>query len=435
MARPKVFRLRTKTLADRSTATYARFTDQHGVRRELVLGYDVEPAQAKRMLDHIKADVERGIWKPPEEPATSAEPADPTFWEFASDWWARKRKQELAERSEEWYEWALKKHLLPYAHDKRVSDFDSPKAVEDLRDHLLDERWPTDPARCPPGRKPGATRLSARSVNQILSVFSAILESAEERGHVSKNWAATKGKRAKTKRRAKTGSWVDYEPLVALLDAAHEIDLTCQRADTRNTGRRALLACLFLGAMRISEVAQLQRRDVKWSRGVIHIPASKTAAGISREVPMLRMFFDVVSEWWARHPDPRPDALLFPTANGTQRDRNNIRNRVLNPSITRAEELLRKRKSSDSFPTKQRDDGTRVTHVPSHAGRRTAITWWAEAGYDERDVMMWVGHEDGALTLRLYRQARNRPRDRRVVAAMAEVPAKKRRASRHLRAA
>jgi integrase len=55
---------------------------------------------------------------------------------------------------------------------------------------------------------------------------------------------------------------------------------------------------------------------------------------------------------------------------------------------------------------------TRATHLPSHAGRRTAITWWAEAGYDERDVMMWVGHEAPVLTLRLYRQARNRPRDR-----------------------
>jgi hypothetical protein len=61
---------------------------------------------------------------------------------------------------------------------------------------------------------------------------------------------------------------------------------------------------------------------------------------------------------------------------------------------------------------------------PSHAGRRTAITWWAEAGYDERDVMLWVGHEDPVLTLRLYRQARNRPRDPRVLVAMAEVPAK-----------
>jgi integrase len=168
---------------------------------------------------------------------------------------------------------------------------------------------------------------------------------------------------------------------------------------------------------------------------VIQIPASKTAAGIARDVPMHRMLFDAMSEWWSRHPDDRPEALLFPTATGRQRDRNNIRNRVLHPSIKRAEGLLRERKSNDTFPTRERPDGTRATHVPSHAGRRTAITWWAEAGYDERDVMMWVGHEDPVLTLRLYRQAPNRPRDPRVLAAMAEVPAKERRVPRHLRAA
>jgi hypothetical protein len=49
--------------------------------------------------------------------------------------------------------------------------------------------------------------------------------------------------------------------------------------------------------------------------------------------------------------------------------------------------------------------------------------------------MLWVGHEDPALTLRLYRQARNRPRDPRVVAAMAEVPAAQRKAPLHPRAA
>jgi hypothetical protein len=62
-----------------------------------------------------------------------------------------------------------------------------------------------------------------------------------------------------------------------------------------------------------------------WSRAVIQIPASKTAAGIARDVPMHRMLFDAMSEWWSRHPDDRPEALLFPTATGRQRDRNNIR--------------------------------------------------------------------------------------------------------------
>ncbi|MEY2477063.1 MAG: Phage integrase family [Actinomycetota bacterium] len=126
---------------------------------------------------------------------------------------------------------------------------------------------------------------------------------------------------------------------------------------------------------------------------------------------------------------------MFATARGTRRDRNNIRNRVLAPAVEAAEQLLDERDSCDSFPTKQREDGTRMTHVPSHAGRRTAITWWAEAGYDEREVMLWVGHEDPALTLRLYRQVRNRPRDPRVAAAMAEVPAAQRKAPARPRAA
>lgn len=158
----------------------------------------------------------------------ASEVDDPTFWEFASDWWAAKRKQELAERSKDWYEWALKQHLLPYAHDKGMSELDSARAVEELRDHLLDKRWPSDPKACPPGRRPGSKRLSARSVNQVLSVLSGILESAWERGYVSKSWGATKG------RRARAGSWVDYEPLVALLDAAHDIDLTWDRCGGRS---------------------------------------------------------------------------------------------------------------------------------------------------------------------------------------------------------
>lgn len=435
MARPKKFTLRTRARADGRVGFYARFTDQHGKRQEPLIGYDLERSQAERMLAHIKTDVERGIWRPPEQRAVAAEVEDPTFLEFASDWWARKQKQEISERSREWYEWALKQHLLPYAHDKRISEFNSAAAVEALRDHLLDKRWPEDPERCPPGKRPGTRRLSARSVNQLLSVFSGILESAWERGLLARNWAAMKGKRAKEKRRSKTGSWVDYEPLVALLDAAHWLDLSGPRSDTRNTGRRALLACLFLGAMRVSEVALLQRRDVKWSRGVVNIPASKTAAGIARDVPMHRMLFDTMLEWWGRHSDERPEALLFPTANGTQRDRNNIRNRVLNPAVRLAEQLLAEGGSSDSFPTKEADDGRRVTHVPTHSGRRTAITWWAEAGYDERAVMLWVGHEDPLLTLRLYRQARNRPRDARVAAAMAAVPAEERRAAARARAA
>ncbi len=359
---------------------------------------------------------------------------------MGSDWWDEKRKEALEERTREWYRWAIQGHLLPYCHDRRLSRFDVPY-VKQLRSHLRDKRWPTKPytgpgwetrGECPPGKLPGTRRLSPSSVNDILTVLSSVLESALEDGLIDKNAAAAKGTRAKLERRAKVGSWLDYDQLVALLDASHEIDLTTDRR-YRNLGRRAFNACLYLGALRVSEVCHLERRDVNWARGTIRVRDAKTPAGY-RDVPMHRMLFDVMGEWWVRHPDPRPKALIFPTASGSPRDKDNARERVLLPAVRRAAALLEKR-GQDPMPERTNKRGETVPNVQTHSGRRSAITWWAEAGYDERQVMNWIGHEDAALTLRVYRQARNRPNDPRVVSAMSEVPAGERSAPRRIRAA
>lgn len=437
MARPKKFTYRTETLKDGRVGFYARFTDQHRVRHEPLIGYDLTPERAQRLVDHIKTDVERGVWRP-RTPETERD-ADPTFHVWVSDWWYEKRKEALEERTREWYEWAIQGHLLPYCHDRRLSRFDVPY-VKKLRSHLRDKRWPTKPytgpgwgdrGECPPGKVPGAKRLSASSVNDILTVLSTILESARQDGIIDTNPAAAKGTRAKVERRAKVGTWLDYDQLVALLDASHEIDLTTDRR-YRNFGRRAFNACLYLGALRVTEACKLERRDINWARGTIRVRDAKTPAGY-RDVPMHRMLFDVMAEWWARHPDPRPKALLFPTANGTPRNKDNARERVLMPAVKRATELLGERRQ-DPLPERTNKRGEAVPNVQTHSGRRTAITWWAEAGYDERQVMNWVGHEDAALTLRVYRQARNRPKDPRVIAAMAEVPEAERVTPRRLRA-
>jgi integrase len=101
--------------------------------------------------------------------------------------------------------------------------------------------------------------------------------------------------------------------------------------------------------------------------------------------------------------------------------------------VKRAVELLGERQQNP-MPERANKRGETVPNVQTHSGGRTAITWWAEAGYDEREVMNWVGHEDAALTVRVYRQARNRPKDARVIAAMAEVPEAERAAPRRLRA-
>jgi integrase len=120
---------------------------------------------------------------------------------------------------------------------------------------------------------------------------------------------------------------------VALLDAGQEIDLTSSHYPS--LGRRAFNGCLYLGALRVSEACKLERRDVNWERGTIRVRDAKTPAGY-RDVPMHRMLFDVITEWWARHPDRRPKALLFATARGTARDKDNARMRVLPTSSRRS---------------------------------------------------------------------------------------------------
>jgi integrase len=61
---------------------------------------------------------------------------------------------------------------------------------------------------------------------------------------------------------------------------------------------------------------------------------------------------------------------------------------------------------------------------------RTAINWWAIAGYDENTVMSWCGHSTARLTIEVYRRVRPRATDGRIGVAVAAVPDEER---RHLR--
>jgi integrase len=158
-----------------------------------------------------------------------------------------------------------------FLHDKRISEFDVELMVE-LKDHLV---------------------------------------------------ARSKDARARTKRVPKVGTWLDYDPLVVLLDAGTELDQTSKRYP--NLGWAAFLATLFLGGLRVSEACMLKRKDVIWPRPALRLPDSKTPSG-HRDVPLLRMLFDILRAWWIVHPDPRPEAPLFrprPAPAGTRTTRGN----------------------------------------------------------------------------------------------------------------
>ena len=171
-------------------------------------------------------------------------------------------------------------------------------------------------------------------------------------------------------------------------------------------GRRASLAVLFYGGLRISEVCPLRWKDLELERGLIRVRDSKTAAGI-REVVTAVPLLAELRAWHSLSSDTRKNSIVFPTASDKPRDKDNYRQRILARTLERAAALL-----------EDRNENPLPQSVTSRTGRRTCITWWLDAGENPRWVMSQVGHEDAGLTLRIYAQVSQRPPDPRIKKAM-----------------
>jgi hypothetical protein len=96
----------------------------YGKRRYLTLGQPEEGwsrERAEAELRHVLADVERGIWRPHESEPVDA-PDDPTFHEFASEWFASLADEGLSRNTLLDYEWQLTHHLLPFFIHHRLAE-------------------------------------------------------------------------------------------------------------------------------------------------------------------------------------------------------------------------------------------------------------------------------------------------------------------------
>lgn len=386
----------------------------NGGRQYVTLGLESEGwdrARAEEELLNVMADVRRGIWIPPKRSRASRTPngaaelpvpaggranaAVPTFHEFAIDWLAR-REGEVAPRTIEYERWALTHHLLPhFAHTPldtidiaAVDAYRRAKVAEsDRRRQAIDAGRPlrSGAGSAAPVLRP----LSPATVNKTIDVLQAVLALAREYGHIADNPAT--GRRRRLKAPKPRPVHLDAaEPIQALLDAAAALD-----ADPRHRmrDRHAIIATLLFAGLRAHELCQLRWRDIDLTNARLHVTHSKTDAG-RRTVDLLPVLRVTLVAHKRCSCKTGPDDVVFPTGTGSEREKDNLRNRVLQPTIAAADRLLA-----------ERDHPPLPRGLTPHKLRHTYASILVACGTDPATVMTQLGHTDPHFTLRTYTHA------------------------------
>jgi integrase len=150
----------------------------------------------------------------------------------------------------------------------------------------------------------------------------------------------------------------------------------------------------------VTELCELDVRDIDLTKARFYIDDSKTPAGI-RDVDIHPRLLHELTAYSAARPPSAIDAPTFPTRTGRRRDKDNVRLRVVAPVVARANEL---RAARDQPPLR--------AHVTPHTLRRTYITYLIAAGYDLPHVQAQVGHLDPSVTLSVYATGHTQSRPR-----------------------
>jgi integrase len=396
-----VFRLRFRAYGRRNLVTLGKAAGEWKGSSGTT-GWTRERAEAA--LRHVLADVERGIWRPVEdEPAPILE-ADPTFHEFASQWFEANRDGWRPKTVVD-YRWQLTDHLLPFFAGHRLSqitiaEVDRYRSAKIRESSRLNEMLAIWRQRVDAEADPRARRellkdrppkgLSPTSINKTITRLAQILEVAVEYELIDRNPA--KGKRRRMKASKPAPVWLDRaEHIAVLLDAAGQLDAHARR-DRQHIARRAILATLVFAGPRLGELCGLRWRDVDLTGRRLTIRESKTDAGV-RQVDVL----PVLRRELERLPRRRPDDLVFATSQGAPHSQSNIRNRVLAPAIEIANEQLG-----------QRGEAPLPQQLTPHKLRHTFASLLVALGVDPGSVMDQLGHTDPTFTLRVYRHGMRR---------------------------
>jgi integrase len=408
-------------------------------------GWDESRVDAARR--QLLAKIELGLWTPGKRDGSAGQGTEPSFRELATDWLEdRVRNPAIRERTTELNEAQLTRYLLPFFGDLLPSQI-TPTQIKEYRRRIHEDNAEIRAAEqvgrpiLDPRNDRRIRTLGNESINKTLRTLAQILDEAEEAGWIDRNPARGRKTREPLERRRRGGA-LDLDEFIDLLDAASRLDKTrhsartleraaiaralrdevglewkavanrlnvsqstaiylygCQEPDRDQLivgRRRAVIATLGLAGPRVSELCELDNQDVDLAKARILIRDAKTEAGIrdvdvhGRLLSELQIFERLIGE--------RPmDAPAFPTRTDTRRTKDNIRLRVIEPVVKRANQIRAARKRPPIH-----------LHVTPHTFRRTYITYMLAAGHDIPYVQSQVGHLDPTLTLSVYAQLMRR---------------------------
>jgi integrase len=338
----------------------------YGNRHYVTLGQPEDGwdrARAEAELRHVLADVERGIWRPPEREVVETPREVPTFHEFASEW-LDARRSELRPRTVKDYEWALSYHLLPFFREHRLTEI----TIAEV------DRYKAAKVR--------EGRLGAGRINKTLKLLAQIMDLAIEY-ELTDRANPARGRRRRVKEPKVRRSWVEAEQLTALLDAADPY-------------LRPVLAVLAGAGLRVGEAIALRWRDISIATATLRVGTAKTDAGTDREVDLPGGLVEVLSECKARRRRVGAKDPVLITRTSRCQTVTNIDHR-LKTAIRRANMIL---EEAGIEPISER--------VSPHSLRRTYASLRAALGDDPVYIAEQLGHQDPAFTFRVYQKAAKR---------------------------
>jgi integrase len=356
-----------------------------------------------------------------------------TFRELASDHYHRKRRKGLRPNSLADMLNKLQHHVLPFFGEYRVDEIDEDLVEEYLEhkrrenDRLAAMEEIGQPALNRAGRP--HRPVKAATINTHLHLVAGILDRAVRDGLLAHNPARGEDLRLAVRREHRYG--LELDEAWSLIEAAGQLDRqgthsdelreeimtlraegrgwteigarvgkspsTCiyhaQRPDPRPAPlRRAIIATLILGGLRIGELCALDCAHVDLAHRVIRVIDAKTPAGV-RMVDIHDDLLDELSAYkHALGARWQPNKPAFPNRRNNAHDRHAISRHVVAPAVTRADTL---RAEQGLPPIGQ--------HVTPHTLRYTYIASMFAAAADQEYVAAQVGHEDITTTNRIYR--------------------------------